>query len=110
LEVAPTVKQPINNVEAIALRQELDNLIGRFESAQLTANATNSSGTRRSERPSATNAVAQARAIAKALPQLIKQQDYADCKTAVAKSSTTSVEQLPKRSLSLLNQKFGQCG
>ncbi|MBW4636842.1 MAG: family 10 glycosylhydrolase [Gloeocapsa sp. UFS-A4-WI-NPMV-4B04] len=77
LEVAPTVKQPINNVEAIALRQELDNLIGRFESAQLAANSTNSSGTRRSQRPSATNAVAEARAIAKALPQLIKRQDYA---------------------------------
>lgn len=34
---------PIATLEAIAMRQELENLIGRVESALLTANATNSS-------------------------------------------------------------------
>jgi len=79
LEVAPTAKEPVTNVEAIALRQELENLIGRFESAQLAANATNSSsGSTRAGLPQpAAKAVAEAREIAKTLPQLIKEQDYA---------------------------------
>lgn len=66
----------INNVEAIALRQELDNLIGRFESAQLAANAINGNASTKTPQPAA-KAVAQAREIAKTLPQLIRQQDYA---------------------------------
>lgn len=94
LEVAPNSKQPINNLQASALQQELGNLIGRFESAQLAANATNGT-TKRPSSPRATQlastnadsalaglpepagkAVAEARAIAKALPQLINKQDY----------------------------------
>jgi uncharacterized lipoprotein YddW (UPF0748 family) len=73
---AANAKQPITNVEVIALRQELENLIGRFESAQLAANATNSSGSTTGILPAA-KAVAAAREIAKTLPQLIKKQDYA---------------------------------
>ena len=75
MEVAPNAKQPITNVEVIALRQELENLIGRFESAQLAANATNSSGT--TGILPAAKAVAEAREIAKTLPQLINKKDYA---------------------------------
>lgn len=41
LEVAPS-NSPINRLEAIALRRELENLIGRVESALLAANAVNS--------------------------------------------------------------------
>ena len=93
LEVAPNSPEPINNLQAIALQQELENLIGRFESAQLTADARNSQGTQppgvpvtevastntvslRAALPSAAKAVTQAREIAKALPELINQQNY----------------------------------
>lgn len=88
LEIAPSAR-PITNLQVNALQQELENLIGRFESAQLAANATNSgrNGQRREDTevastssstglPSA-KAVAAAREIAKALPQLIQKQDYA---------------------------------
>ena len=75
-----------------ALQQELENLIGRVESAQLTANtnksteptqthevteiASISTSSWRKEVPSVVKVVAQAREIAKVLPQLIKQQNY----------------------------------
>jgi uncharacterized lipoprotein YddW (UPF0748 family) len=93
LEVAPNSSVAIANLEAIALRQELENLIGRFESAQLAANATNGKATEQPSRDAtevastgsrlaglpepAAKALAQAREIVKALPQLIDQQDYA---------------------------------
>jgi len=80
-------------VQAFALKQELDNLIGRFESAQLAArafngNATaqliNSEATVATTSPfvgtlpeSAARAVAEAKAIAKTLPQAIAQKDFA---------------------------------
>lgn len=82
-------------MQAIGLRQELENLIGRFESAQLAANARGE--TRKPQKVEITSerekitaslnpqssslspeeAVAQAREIAKALPQLINEQKYA---------------------------------
>ncbi|MEH1894197.1 MAG: family 10 glycosylhydrolase [Nostoc sp.] len=39
LDVTPNSNQPINNNEAIALQQELENLIGRVESANLAVSA-----------------------------------------------------------------------
>ncbi|MHC5828654.1 MAG: hypothetical protein ACYT04_75325, partial [Nostoc sp.] len=39
LDVAPNSNQPIDNNEAIALQQELENLIGRVESAHLAVSA-----------------------------------------------------------------------
>ncbi len=39
LDVAPNSNQPIDNNEAIALQQELENLIGRVESANLAVSA-----------------------------------------------------------------------
>ncbi len=94
LEVASNSPEPINNLQASALQQELENLIGRVESAQLTAN-TNSKGIEPTQTHEVTEiasistdslqkevpdsvvkVVAQAREIAKALPQLIKQQNY----------------------------------
>lgn len=41
LDVIPTSQKPIDQKEAIALRQELENLIGRVESANLTASIYN---------------------------------------------------------------------
>lgn len=94
LEVAPDSKQPLTGVQASALKQELENLIGRFESAQLAANAINSKRNEQHKRNQRTEvatasplkagllepaakAVAEAREIAKVLPQLIAQKDYA---------------------------------
>lgn len=77
LPTAPNSNNPISSVEAIALQQELQNLIGRFESAQLAANARNSTKANpRVESEAAATALADAKAIAKILPQLVKQGDY----------------------------------
>lgn len=92
LGVAPNSKEPISNLQAINLRQELENLIGRFESAQLAADAKNGKGTEQLGRDTtevattgspfdalsepAAQAVAEAREIAKTLPQLIDQHNY----------------------------------
>ena len=78
-----------NNLQAIALKQELENLIGRFASAQLAANArggdknlaTAASGKKTANTSSdpilsPEQVMAQAREIAKSLPQLITQKDY----------------------------------
>ncbi|MBD2305999.1 family 10 glycosylhydrolase [Chroococcidiopsis sp. FACHB-1243] len=89
----------LDGVQAFALKQELDNLIGRFESAQLAARAfsgsiandnataqlTNSETTAVATTgsfvgtlpESAARAVAEAKAIAKNLPQAIAQKDFA---------------------------------
>ncbi|MDV2991750.1 MAG: hypothetical protein N4J56_001404 [Chroococcidiopsis sp. SAG 2025] len=89
----------LDGVQAFALKQELDNLIGRFESAQLAARAfsgsiangnataqlTNSEATAVATTgsfvgtlpESAARAVAEAKAIAKTLPQAIAQKNFA---------------------------------
>ncbi|MFN6500222.1 MAG: family 10 glycosylhydrolase [Nostoc sp. DedQUE01] len=101
LDVIPNSNEPINQNEAIALQQELENLIGRVESAHLavSANATGvgeASGNLEnidvqsvkqqtlitSTRPGALvtskeQALAQVKLIAKNLPQLIAQKNYA---------------------------------
>ncbi len=95
LETAPDAREPVSDIQAIALPQELENLIGRFESAELDADAKNSSGNQptpvEDDTKVASNnigslgatlpepalqVVAQAREIAKALPQLIGKQNY----------------------------------
>ena len=90
LGVAPN-SQPLTNLQASTLHQELENLIGRFESAQLAADAKNgkrngqlsrdgtqiaSNGSPVAELPTAAEAVAEAREIAKTLPQLVNQRNY----------------------------------
>ncbi|MBV8886474.1 MAG: family 10 glycosylhydrolase [Chroococcidiopsidaceae cyanobacterium CP_BM_RX_35] len=97
LEVLPGAREPVNGIQAISLPQELENMIGRFESAELDANAKNSTpgtkptpvnegtqvastnvdllGSSMPMTPPAT-VVAQARDIAKVLPQLIEQKNY----------------------------------
>jgi len=88
----------LDGVQAFALKQELDNLIGRFESAQLAARAfksnTNGNATARPINSEVTavattgsflgtlpepaaRAIAEAKAIAKTLPQAIAQKDFA---------------------------------
>jgi len=92
LEGAPDASALLSNIQAIALPQELENLIGRFESAELDGNATSITTEQTPARDgmiaSTTNVnslgaalpsgaiVAQAREIAKVLPQLIAQQNY----------------------------------
>lgn len=74
LPVVPS-SSAISSVEASALQQELQNLIGRFESAQLAANARSGTKAVNYSRET-TAALAEARAIAKSLPQLVKQGDF----------------------------------
>ncbi|MBE9190217.1 family 10 glycosylhydrolase [Gloeocapsopsis crepidinum LEGE 06123] len=75
--LAPDSNNRLANVEAIALQQELQNLIGRFESAQLAANA--QSGIKANptiESRAVAQALTDAKAIAKTLPQLVRQGNY----------------------------------
>ncbi|MDF5710827.1 MAG: family 10 glycosylhydrolase [Nostoc sp. S4] len=101
LDVVPNSNEPINQNEAIALQQELENLIGRVESANLAAVSANAANLGESgdlgsvdvqsvkqktqlasTRPGALvntkeQALAQAKEIVKNLPQLIAQKNYA---------------------------------
>jgi len=96
LDVLPNSRSPINRTEAIALQQELENLIGRVESANLAASVYDgydgnipSIKSQRAEiastKPEAPvlsiqSALAQAREVLKNLPQLIAQKDYAQAR------------------------------
>jgi len=112
LEVAPGSKEPLTSVQASALKQELENLIGRFESAQLAANAINSKRNEQHKRNQrtevatanplkaglpepATKAVAEAREIAKVLPQLIAQKNYAAARQQWLKAQQLLWQQYP---------------
>ncbi|YAG17310.1 family 10 glycosylhydrolase [Nostoc sp. DSM 114161] len=101
LDVVPNSNEPINQNEAIALQQELENLIGRVESANLAVSANAAEIGEASEnlgkidveslkqqtlitstRPGALatskeQALEQAKAIAQNFPQLIAQKNYA---------------------------------
>ncbi|MFH7027208.1 MAG: glycoside hydrolase family 10 protein [Heteroscytonema crispum UTEX LB 1556] len=93
LDVVPNSNAPINRNEALALQQELENLIGRVESAHLAASAlagtsvsakaqTTEFASTRPGAPvfSAEQAILQARQVAKNFPQLIVQQKYAQAR------------------------------
>ncbi|MFB2876111.1 glycoside hydrolase family 10 protein [Floridanema aerugineum] len=90
--------EAISPSEAIAMRQELENLIGRVESALLTANAANNSvriaegkvgntpttvaaTTLTNNQLSAANTLQQARDILQSLPELIANRDYANARS-----------------------------
>jgi uncharacterized lipoprotein YddW (UPF0748 family) len=98
LDVVPNSGAPIDSTEAIALQHELENLIGRVESARLAALASNSGSEEvSSSKPQSLKAqdvqlvsstagvpildpeqaLTQAREIAKNLPQLIAQKNFA---------------------------------
>jgi uncharacterized lipoprotein YddW (UPF0748 family) len=117
LELAPQSKEPLVGVQAFALRQELNNLIGRFESAQLAARAFNGnvsdgdpSAQSNSSRATdvattgslvdvlpepAARAVAEAKAIAKALPQAIAQKDFAGARQQWLKAQSLLWQNYP---------------
>ncbi|BBD62282.1 hypothetical protein NIES2109_51210 [Nostoc sp. HK-01] len=96
--VEPNSNQPIDEKEAIALQQELENLISRVESAHLAASVhaanlneaitSNPQSLKEEETrvastrpglsiPSKEQAIAQARLVAKNIPQLIANKNYA---------------------------------
>ncbi|WP_016953335.1 glycoside hydrolase family 10 protein [Anabaena sp. PCC 7108] len=119
LDVIPNSNQPINSQDALALQQELENLIGRVESAHLAAlvNGTNRvSNTQslkvESEKSASTQAetkdlsleqtLAQAREIAKNIPVLIAQKNYTLARQQWLKTKTTLWQQFP------LNQRVAQ--
>ena len=97
LDVIPNSNEPIDSNQAIALQQELENLIGRVESAQLAASAyangvgeiTNNSPSLKVERTqfastrpgtsvvSTEQALARAREVAKNIPLLAAKKNYA---------------------------------
>ncbi|MBD2343070.1 glycoside hydrolase family 10 protein [Anabaena subtropica] len=91
-DVAPNSNTPIDSSEAIALQQELENLIGRVESAHLAASSndsnTNNSLSVKAENPRTNTTsltpisnkeqvLAQARVVAKNIPQLVANKNYA---------------------------------
>ncbi|MGJ5629380.1 family 10 glycosylhydrolase [Nostoc sp. CALU 1950] len=118
LDVAPNSNEPIDNNQAIALQQELENLIGRVESAHLAvlADAANVGETISEEKQSSSvkeqalqlastqlrslgtskeQALAQARLIAKNLPQLIAQKNYALARQQWLVAKTSLWQQFP---------------
>ncbi|MEH2422884.1 MAG: family 10 glycosylhydrolase [Nostoc sp.] len=127
LDLAPNSNQPIDNNQAIALQQELENLIGRVESANLavSADAANEgvgiseekqssryldTYTPQSVREQPTQlastqlgglviskdqALAQVRVIAKNLPQLIAQKNYALARQQWLVAKTILWQQFP---------------
>lgn len=127
LDVAPNSNEPIDNNQAIALQQELENLIGRVESANLavSADAANvgevTSEAKQSSRHldtytsqslkeqhtelastklgalgmSKEQALAQVKVIAKNLPLLIAQKNYALARQQWLKAKTTLWQQFP---------------
>jgi uncharacterized lipoprotein YddW (UPF0748 family) len=105
LDVVPNSNAPISSSDAIALQQELQNLIGRVDSANLTANAidnnpqivkqaqpTQVASTRPGVLISTTE---QAREIAKNLPQLIAQQKYAQARQQWIQAKGNLWQQFP---------------
>ncbi|WP_420832741.1 family 10 glycosylhydrolase [Nostoc edaphicum] len=118
LDVVPNSNEPIDNNQAIALQQELENLIGRVESAHLAvlADAANVGETISEEKQSSSvkeqplqlastqlrslgtskeQALAQARLIAKSLPQLIAQKNYALARQQWLVAKTSLWQQFP---------------
>ncbi|MBW4480194.1 MAG: family 10 glycosylhydrolase [Tolypothrix brevis GSE-NOS-MK-07-07A] len=105
LDVVPNSNAPISNSDAIALQQELQNLIGRVDSANLTANAIDNnpqivkqaqSTQVASTRPGVPiSTTEQARNIAKNLPQLIAQQKYAEARQQWIQAKGNLWQQFP---------------
>ncbi|MEA5622320.1 family 10 glycosylhydrolase [Nostoc sp. UHCC 0251] len=118
LDVAPNSNEPIDNSQAIALQQELENLIGRVESAHLAVSADAANvGEMISEEKQSSNikeqplqlastklgalgtskeqALAQARAIARNLPVLIAQKNYALARQQWLVAKTMLWQQFP---------------
>ncbi|MBD2355775.1 family 10 glycosylhydrolase [Tolypothrix sp. FACHB-123] len=116
LDVVPNSNAPIGRVEAIALQQELENLIGRVQSAHIAAtvsasgegeNTASSTPGLKVDRtgfvasrsgiaiPDSEQAIAQAREIAKNIPQLIAQGNYALARQQWLKAKAMLWKQFP---------------
>jgi uncharacterized lipoprotein YddW (UPF0748 family) len=121
LDLAPNSNLVIDSNQALALQQELENLIGRVESAHLAAStyASNGSQAISDNKPvyapqalkeqqtqfastrlgapalSTEQALAQARVIAKNLPQLIAQKNYTLARQQWLMAKTTLWKQFP---------------
>lgn len=114
LDVAPNSNAPINSSEAIALQQELENLIGRVESAHLAASSanndqeisTNSQSLKEQQNQlisstsgggivSLNQTLSRAREVAKNLPQLIAQKNYALARQQWLSAKTSLWKQFP---------------
>ncbi|MBD2626175.1 family 10 glycosylhydrolase [Trichormus variabilis] len=119
LDVIPDSNRPIDSKDAFALQQELENLIGRVESAHLAASvhgASSVSNTQslkvESEKSASTQierkdlsleqTLAQAREVAKNIPVLIAQKNYALARQQWLNTKTTLWQQFP------LNQRIAQ--
>ncbi|BAZ51500.1 hypothetical protein NIES4103_41570 [Nostoc sp. NIES-4103] len=111
LDVTPNSNAPIDRNEAIALQQELENLIGRVESAYLAAsvdaaNADKSESSKVEQVQLASTklevpilnreeVLAQARIVAKNLPNLIAQKNYALARQQWQVTKTNLWKQFP---------------
>nr|WP_199331884.1 family 10 glycosylhydrolase [Anabaena lutea] len=119
LDVTPDSNRPIDSKDALALQQELENLIGRVESAHLAASvhgASSVSNTQslkvESEKSASTQperkdlsleqTLVQAREVAKNIPVLIAQKNYALARQQWLNTKTTLWQQFP------LNQRIAQ--
>jgi uncharacterized lipoprotein YddW (UPF0748 family) len=109
LDVVPNSSEPISPEAAIALQQELENLIGRVESAHLAASISGSSPRKTTSvtpqpvksitsSPSEGNlqvVLAQAREIAKNLPFLVERQNFALARQQWLQAKTKLWQQFP---------------
>ncbi len=109
LDVVPNSNAPISRSEAIALQQQLENLIGRVESAHLAAEAYNN-GTSQAVKVQETQfastksgapvsvtdqALVRAREVAKKIPQLIAQKQYAQARSSWVTAKASLWQQFP---------------
>ena len=109
LDVIPNSNAPISRSEAIALQQQLENLIGRVESAHLAAAAYNGNSvsvkaqetqfasTKSGAPPvvSTEKALVQAREVVKNLQQLIAQKKYAQARSTWLMAKASLWQQFP---------------
>jgi uncharacterized lipoprotein YddW (UPF0748 family) len=112
LDVVPNSNQPIDQKDAIALQQELENLIGRVESAHLAASINGDGNVNKpqslkveSEKLASSRLentdedleknLAQAREVAKNIPILIAQKNYALARQQWLKTKTNLWQQFP---------------
>ncbi|MBF2066579.1 MAG: family 10 glycosylhydrolase [Calothrix sp. C42_A2020_038] len=104
LDVEPNSNKPISASEAIALRQELQNLIGRVESSQLSAIAISgrSSAVKgqqvqfASTQPGApTFSIEQARQVANSIPQLVAKRQYSKVRSLWLETRSALWKQFP---------------
>ncbi len=109
LNIAPNVDAPISPGEAIALQQQLENLIGRVESALLAAAVFNDnlqlSNVQQQTQlasaqpgialPNTQQLLAQAREIAKSLPKLIADKQYAQARSSWLQAKASLLQLFP---------------